>query len=569
MEAAKLAESYEDDVTRTAASVIECIYTAGRVDLVQLIQLAQQKPTAWFDDMVCVLESSGNVARVVVDGLEGWVLAEIGEEPSQDVRIPPLRLLFASILPKREAIHCRHALAAHVDIFANADPALQVWWRESDKESCVGELEQNLHTLNLLLETSSPQSYVWSKESSQNQWMLGIGPVFPCEDDLVEYLAQDPLRLHAATTYDKFSCLLQTFRLSRALSSSFRQWWISLVEAPTTVIIIRQFRRRGILQLHSNPDVFQWKILALIKQAFKIQSPEAERSSKSMWTLERVTMLRESAKDAFTAQAVKYTPNQCNFQVAAAETNAITLPTTTTTSIHTVLHGILDNMIRKTELVKDRTCNTSSHRVDKVILDLPRNEMKTNSDSNVGLIPDNLKRHVQNAEAIVSIVLNRFWYFPLSKMTKWITKLIKKQCLNISPNDFLNLVVAVVKPFAIVVPNFPVMFVKQAESKSRSRFLADTDAKQWAKQYIKKVEKKIKKARSKLQNAKKSYPFHAELADDIADAKSIVDYLNRNVHHINDSVVIQAPDSLESLSTSHDGKDIHDNIPACPTEREY
>ncbi|CAK4078936.1 unnamed protein product [Aphanomyces euteiches] len=127
MEAANRIEAYEEDVLRTAASVIECISIRGRVDLVQLIQSAQHKPIAWIDDVVCTLESSGKVARVVVDAVEGWVLAPVGEGSSREERLPELGPLYASILCQRAAIHSRQTLATHVDIYASADPALQSW----------------------------------------------------------------------------------------------------------------------------------------------------------------------------------------------------------------------------------------------------------------------------------------------------------------------------------------------------------------------------------------------------------------------------------------------------------
>ncbi|CAK4247192.1 unnamed protein product [Aphanomyces euteiches] len=599
MEAANRIEAYEEDVLRTAASVIECISIRGRVDLVQLIQSAQHKPIAWIDDVVCTLESSGKVARVVVDAVEGWVLAPVGEGSSREERLPELGPLYASILCQRAAIHSRQTLATHVDIYASADPALQSWWLESDKERCIEVLETNLHTLNLLLETSSPESYVWSMKSSQNQWMLGLGAVFPCEDELVEYLAQDPLRSHGATTREGFSSLLQAYRLSLSPSSSFRHWWISSLEAPASVIL-REFIRRGILQLGPQDGALEWNVLSLIEQAFKIQSPQAERCSKPGWTLERVNMLREIAIDAFRAQAIQYTPSHCNFQVAAAETNGNVLQERAPTSRQSILNGILDNMTQKTELIlaqdsnsysilqfaqrkEDHACNESTHQVEEAILDPPRYEvvdidrdihqMKTNSDSDMVIIPDNLKRYVEKAEAIVSIVLDRIGRFPLSKMTKWINKLIKKQCLAISPDSFLNLVVAAVKPFAIVVQSDPVMFVKHAEIPSRSRFLADADTKQWSEQYIKSAHKKINKARSRLRTACESAsvekitkaikaalnnPFHSELADDIADARNVINNLNHIEHRANDSITIKGPEPWENLSTIRNEKDVSD-----------
>ncbi|KAG9398539.1 hypothetical protein AC1031_014321 [Aphanomyces cochlioides] len=125
MDAAKIADVYEDDVSRTTASVVTHIHATGRVDLIQLLQLAQEKPIAWLDDVVCAIESCGNVSRTVVDGVEGWVLAAECKKSSKIARIPQMGVFLAFIFPKREGIRSRHHMTAYVDAYASKNQAFK------------------------------------------------------------------------------------------------------------------------------------------------------------------------------------------------------------------------------------------------------------------------------------------------------------------------------------------------------------------------------------------------------------------------------------------------------------
>ncbi|KAG9398538.1 hypothetical protein AC1031_014320 [Aphanomyces cochlioides] len=152
-------------------------------------------------------------------------------------------------------------------------------------------------------------------------------------------------------------------------------------------------------------------------------------------------------------------------------------------------------------------------------------------------------------------------------MTKWITKLIRKQGLAISPDAFLDLVVVAVGPFACVSLTQPLMFVKQREIKAINRFVANSFVKEWTDHYIRNEERKVKNARLKLCNA---FPkedaiktitsinttpqktLDAEVEHDSAETENIAHNFNQMGHQDPKATTIQVAESWENLWTTDD-----------------
>ena len=90
--------------------------------------------------------------------------------------------------------------------------------------------------------------------------------------------------------------------------------------------------------------------MALIEQAFKMQSSPTPPARKPVWTLETVKTLLEVATDAFAAQTIKYTPSDYSFQVHAAKVPAEIPPATAAMSSRVFFNRIVDKMKQNTRL---------------------------------------------------------------------------------------------------------------------------------------------------------------------------------------------------------------------------
>ncbi|CAK4189635.1 unnamed protein product [Aphanomyces euteiches] len=152
-------------------------------------------------------------------------------------------------------------------------------------------------------------------------------------------------------------------------------------------------------------------------------------------------------------------------------------------------------------------------------------------------------------------------------MTKWITKLIREQGLEISPDAFLDLVVVAVGPFASVTLTQPLMFVKQREIKAIHRFVANSFVKEWTDRYIRNEERKAKNARLKLCN---DFPkedaiktitsinttpqktLDAEVEHDSAETENVAHNFNQMGHQDPKATTIQVAESWENLWTAGD-----------------
>ncbi|KAG9398540.1 hypothetical protein AC1031_014322 [Aphanomyces cochlioides] len=578
--ATKLAEAYEMDVALTAASILETVHATGRVSVVDLISQAVEKPMAWLYDVVCTVESSGRVVRDVANDVEGWVVAVEEMKPSPAAQFPQMGPLLASILATTEAISSRHDLTTLVDVYASEDLAIQSWCDENNKESFVDLAEDSLLAMKILLESSSPESYQWRSAETTKYWTQELDEVFPREDEVVEYLAQDPVYLFRARTAESFSSLLQGFRLSLPSSSKFRHWWISSLEAPVNVIL-RQFGRRDILLSDPNSTILQWNAVALIEQAFNCRKKTPPPTTQFAWSLDVVKTLVEVAKDTFFTREIKFIMPDKDIPLTYTKTIAEAPPRTA--SKQAFVSQMVEKMKQRTSVdcarhetnrpninVAQCSIESSTHATSSSAEEKPVNSTQTDTNSSSGVMPQpvGFDQNLESSVAIVAIVLDRHGYFPVSDFMAWIKTLPKKKLGGKTHDEFFDVVVSAVSLFATVSSDAPQMFLKKRKISCQMKHGANSAAKEWADRYITKTDKVTEKARLKLFQACleknpegitnainfiRSEPLHLKLAKDIQVAERILDSIAEKKPQAIDQSTKKATESSSSpVSTNKD-----------------
>ncbi|KAH9097712.1 hypothetical protein Ae201684P_001188 [Aphanomyces euteiches] len=213
------AVAYEINVAKTANQLIDHVVSGSRFAFeTNLVWKATVKPCSWYNDVVSLVETSGQVERV--NQTKAW--KQVTSSPPRS-----FSALSTSSVPQEEAL-VRHVvghsakddLVVCVDAFAsNCNRAFQ--WCHADGNTRQ-DLLKDLQALNQQDDRRLEQPTLLDFNDS--------GDDIPDESSLIRFLARTPLYTTQVATRTELRALLREFRLSLDLSTStFRQWYVACI----------------------------------------------------------------------------------------------------------------------------------------------------------------------------------------------------------------------------------------------------------------------------------------------------------------------------------------------------
>ncbi|KAG9398542.1 hypothetical protein AC1031_014324 [Aphanomyces cochlioides] len=262
--AANDAVAYEMNVAKTASQLIDQVVSGSRFAFeTHLVWKATVKPCSWYNEVVSLVETSGQVERV--KQTKTWKQVTSSQPRSFSAQS-------TSSVPQEEAL-VRHVvghsakddLVVCVDAFAsNCNRAFQQWWCHADGNTRQ-DLLKDLRALNQhddnRLERPTPLDF------------NDLGDDIPDDSSLIRFLARTPLSTAQVATRTKLRALLREFRLSLDLSTStFRQWWLTGLH-PREKEVQARLQALGILSGDGTlNDPFRWNLQALFAQSERIET---------------------------------------------------------------------------------------------------------------------------------------------------------------------------------------------------------------------------------------------------------------------------------------------------------
>ncbi|CAK5018419.1 unnamed protein product [Aphanomyces euteiches] len=273
------AVAYEINVAKTANQLIDHVVSGSRFAFeTNLVWKATVKPCSWYNDVVSLVETSGQVERV--NQTKAW--KQVTSSPPRS-----FSALSTSSVPQEEAL-VRHVvghsakddLVVCVDAFAsNCNRAFQQWcnkmtyltthydvarWCHADGNTRQ-DLLKDLQALNQQDDRRLEQPTLLDFNDS--------GDDIPDESSLIRFLARTPLYTTQVATRTELRALLREFRLSLDLSTStFRQWWLTGLH-PREKEVQTRLQALGILSGDGTlKDPFRWNLLALFAQSERVET---------------------------------------------------------------------------------------------------------------------------------------------------------------------------------------------------------------------------------------------------------------------------------------------------------
>ncbi|CAK4243248.1 unnamed protein product [Aphanomyces euteiches] len=553
------AVAYEINVAKTANQLIDHVVSGSRFAFeTNLVWKATVKPCSWYNDVVSLVETSGQVERV--NQTKAW--KQVTSSPPRS-----FSALSTSSVPQEEAL-VRHVvghsakddLVVCVDAFAsNCNRAFQQWcnkmtyltthydvarWCHADGNTRQ-DLLKDLQALNQQDDRRLEQPTLLDFNDS--------GDDIPDESSLIRFLARTPLYTTQVATRTELRALLREFRLSLDLSTStFRQWWMSSWKAPAK-IILKQLRRRGILMTRSKSQPLLWNIVALIDQAFKrppLCFAQAD-VTEPIWNADMVDVFADMAAEVFVQEALQHLKTADDVYLTATIANKLNLQRLSIAMNKSeFVDRVVDKMTKSSKLIvatdaqKERIVvlapsedHSLAYDADDVSSRLEddgvepqfedkhanyahgehelRKQTTTWADNDIDRCEQvfkqknaiftssrqvhGLEHNVQQCVALAAAILDRNGYYSASDMLLWIKMLTREQRGGISPDKILDLVVQSLQPFAIVLPGTPMMFWKKRELCAvQNGQSLDSTAEEWIEWYIQKVEKQISNTRVAL-----------------------------------------------------------------------